>query len=857
MGSLVKGVKGIFGGGPKSPRQSLLEGSEGAQYQDYNFLPGLYDQYDAANQFNQNLVNQKLSNQTRGMNNQLISQLQQQASGQAPSLAESLLNRNAAMNNQNAAAQIANASRMNPALAARLVMQNNNANNFGAAQNAATARIQEQQGAQQTLGNILNAQRQQDLAQAGMGANVGLNQQNINAGLFGTLMGGMNSRNAALMDQLAGVQGRRSDLYNKANAAQTAFEGQLLTAGAQTAAGAMGMAAEGGMVPGYAPGGSVDSYKNDVVPAMLSPKEIILPRSITMAKNAPEKAKKFVEKILKEEKPIKMAKGGSVKDRIAALEAEIACIPKMQGRRMADGGMVQPPKKYIEDPADPTGAIARSMEDPMMGGLPDPAEVIAKQRDMARATIQSPEATIDQKYEAAKKLQKEEEEAATIADVKAEEEAQRSQEMADKLDLIKRYGGGDQTENVSRETMSTPDGTPIVPASNQSAAAPTAGMTPTPTDSPLGKYTQAANEKYAAESKLAKLNMDTQNKLIADLEARHAAFKLEQDKLQKDTDELFNQTVNQKIDPKRFWQDKSTGQKIGSVIAIALSGIGNALSASAGITASNGALDMINRAIDRDIQAQKENQANTRSLYNMNLQRLGDARAAETATQSQMLTMATAQLSRNAAIVGTDIAKATRDAFMADAMIKIQDLNNQTLKATNEAKKAGYELAVPGIGLALDAQAAKEAREMAGKTKAFLSILDDIVETGKKTGRTLSPEARGQMESKIADLKSAYKEANKLGTLDKGVEELFDQLISNPTNIFQLSAQSKFKSLRDNTVRSATEKINPYMQTPVEPSFFSSAKDQEAAKAAAWAQANPNDPRAKEIMKRLGGASGR
>src|SRR5579859_1340828 len=51
----------------------------------------------------------------------------------------------------------------------------------------------------------------------------------------------------------------------------------------------------GGKVSGKAsvPG---DSPKNDTVKAMLSPGEIVIPRSIAQSDNAPEKAKAFVEK---------------------------------------------------------------------------------------------------------------------------------------------------------------------------------------------------------------------------------------------------------------------------------------------------------------------------------------------------------------------------------------------------------------------------------------------------------------------------------------------------------------------------------------------------------------------------------
>ncbi len=75
----------------------------------------------------------------------------------------------------------------------------------------------------------------------------------------------------------------------------------LIAAGGKAAAamnqgGAVNMKT-GGKVPGQAavPG---DSYHNDTVPAMLSPKEIVIPRSITMGPNAPENAARFVAAVL-------------------------------------------------------------------------------------------------------------------------------------------------------------------------------------------------------------------------------------------------------------------------------------------------------------------------------------------------------------------------------------------------------------------------------------------------------------------------------------------------------------------------------------------------------------------------------
>lgn len=64
----------------------------------------------------------------------------------------------------------------------------------------------------------------------------------------------------------------------------------------------------GGKVKGSKAPVKGDSYSNDTVPAMLSPKEIVIPRSITMGPNAPENAAKFVAAILAKQGGLKRGK---------------------------------------------------------------------------------------------------------------------------------------------------------------------------------------------------------------------------------------------------------------------------------------------------------------------------------------------------------------------------------------------------------------------------------------------------------------------------------------------------------------------------------------------------------------------
>lgn len=80
-----------------------------------------------------------------------------------------------------------------------------------------------------------------------------------------------------------------------------------------------------------------------------------------------------------------------------------------------------------------------------------------------------------------------------------------------------------------------------------------------------------------------------------------------------DMRQLSDEIQGGRIDPDRLWKERGTGARIGAVLAAALGGFGAALTGT-----RNSALDIINAAIDRDIQAQKENLANRRgSLEDM------------------------------------------------------------------------------------------------------------------------------------------------------------------------------------------------------------------------------------------------
>lgn len=91
----------------------------------------------------------------------------------------------------------------------------------------------------------------------------------------------------------------------------------------------------------------------------------------------------------------------------------------------------------------------------------------------------------------------------------------------------------------------------------------------------------------------------------------------------------FQELQNTKIEPGRLWNRMSTGRKVGSMIGVMLSG----LATPAG--GRNSALEILNRFIDQDIDAQKANLANQRanfgqqqSMFQLGMERFGDAELA-------------------------------------------------------------------------------------------------------------------------------------------------------------------------------------------------------------------------------------
>jgi hypothetical protein len=196
------------------------------------------------------------------------------ATGQGgPSAASMQMGQGLNAANQMASSTAASSRGISPALAARLAMQTQAQNSQNVIGQTGVLRAQEALNANQQIGNLYGQQ---------LGANARAQEAQANR--------------------------------------QTAMFGGLLNAAGGIAS--AGMMNKGGYVPGTlnVPG---DSVKNDVVHIMASPDEIVIPRSKSQS---PEKAKQFIDELMKNDKPKKSGSYSEVVDlkrRIADLEKKI------------------------------------------------------------------------------------------------------------------------------------------------------------------------------------------------------------------------------------------------------------------------------------------------------------------------------------------------------------------------------------------------------------------------------------------------------------------------------------------------------------------------------------------------------
>lgn len=306
------------------------------------------------------------------------------------------------------------------------------------------------------------------------------------------------------------------------------------------------------------------------------------------------------------------------------------------------------------------------------------------------------------------------------------------------------YGISPAPAPTSSDSMSTSQAsaTPAeLPSSASPQSAPPLAQTPIQAQAGAFKEEQAAN---LAGAQALQAQGKAESKAIQDTQSQIGALPTQAQLVaaNKDaSDKLYKAYADKTLDPDHYWHQLGTAGQISSGIGMILSGIGS------GITGQpNMALQLLQKGIDRDIEAQKNSQDQKMNLWKMNREALGNDLAANLATQNQYYTALKYKLDQAAANAKGPIALANAQAANAHIQQAL-DMNNFKLglmnpssdnpdpaarvqflvpaerqqKVFDEIDAAKNTVAnAPGILEAFD-QAAKEVRPLTGGSETSLT----------------------------------------------------------------------------------------------------------------------------------------
>ena len=466
------------------------------------------------------------------------------------------------------------------------------------------------------------------------------------------------------------------------------------------------MASEGGKVPGKAKVAG-DSPTNDVVPAKLSPGEIVIPR--TVVAGGPQAVMKFVQDALAGKHPASPGPdhyNGGLSDIGSALtnilpqgsplqeamsgqtdwEGNPQAVGDTSGQMQVQGAPLQNAQQDFDNSGYDPGSAPQQ-----------PAQPPVPVANVAQASL--PNA------------------GGTASDVAPQQ-----------IPLADAANAPDKVD----ANVGAPDGTGhVTPGSGNTGGTFTGGPMIGPNGYIMSQSQTTSDKSMTPEQREAyndKVDADNQN-LQAQQDADTAKYKLQAQQLQQEADitktnndkfaaleqqkneEIQRQLTNIKnigdkfagmsIDSHRMFGDGITGSKIMAGIGLALGAFGQAGGG------SNQAMDAINKAIDRDVDIQKANINKVGKEYEMArgglqdyLNTTKDMEASLTAEKARQLDLVSKQFQQIAAANPNPMIKAAATQRAADVaqqhMQLLGQLESHTTSKVQSATMPHYEAQVPG-----------------------------------------------------------------------------------------------------------------------------------------------------------------
>ncbi len=252
-------------------------------------------------------------------------------------------------------------------------------------------------------------------------------------------------------------------------------------------------------------------------------------------------------------------------------------------------------------------------------------------------------------------------------------------------------------------------------------------------------------------------------------------------KYQQQAETMANDISTFKVDPERFWNEKSTGSKFGTAMSVMLGGLGAGLQG----TTHNAALEVMQKSIDRDIDSQKTELGKKQTLLSDNFRAQGNLAAAEAATRAQYEAIFQGKLAQLVAKTNNPMLAAQAQQTILDSRMKMMQylqpvaqnqMAMQLRQSLQQAAQTGGKInanpeeyipmIVPQEHQKEAFAEVKRARDTQHGMKFGMQAFDDMVnqiKSVKTMGGLIRTEAQTRLESAILptvqDLEGSVRQA--------------------------------------------------------------------------------------------------
>lgn len=327
----------------------------------------------------------------------------------------------------------------------------------------------------------------------------------------------------------------------------------------------------------------------------------------------------------------------------------------------------------------------------------------------------------------------------------------------------------------------------------------------------------------------------------------------------KQDEQLMKSFLDKKEDPNHYLKGLGTAAKVGAGIGVILAGMGS--HATGG---RNLALEQINKAIDNDIAAQRNEQGKALTTWKMNREAMGNDLAANLATQNQMWTAVQARISQIDASSKGPLAKLRADQVI-NQLEQQKNENRFKLSLMQQASQDGDDnratsmLIQARVPKELQKKAYEEVEMINGYRGAVKEVRQAFNELKKITvlgaNNPLSVD-KAKMDSLTAGLIGKIRGSMKgQGALsDQEIEDAVKPLLANKKG-FNTEAQLDEKEkgliqLLGNKIQGGTPILDGNM-VPINKAPYSPQEQKFIKEAQAILQKDPNNAVAKAALKKL------